>query len=205
MAITSLEKGWLEVNDKLCEIFGYPRDELVKLKWVDIAYPDDVKQERINFNQVLMGEIDGYSMDTRFIRKDGKIIYASVSVRAVRSKIAEIKLQESEKRIHLIADSLPPLISYIGQDHHFKFNNKRYEDWFKISRNEITGKHVKELLGQKGYDLIKNHLETALSGQRVVYETLMPYKYGQSRYIHLEFLPDIKPDKEVEGIFVLRS
>ena len=221
MAITSLEKGWLEVNDKLCEIFGYPRDELVKLKWVDIAYPDDVKQERINFNQVLMGEIDGYSMDTRFIRKDGKIIYASVSVRAVRNpgggidyfltlvqdiserKITEIKLQESEKRIHLITDSLPPLISYIGQDHHFKFNSKRYEDWFKISRNEITGKHVKELLGQKGYDLIKNYLEKALSGQRVVYETLMPYKYGQSRYVRGEFIPDIRPDKEVEGIFVL--
>jgi len=221
MAITSLDKGWLEVNDKLCEILGYPRDELVKLKWVDIACPDDVKQERINFNQVLMGEIDGYSMDTRFIRKDGTIIYASISVRAVcnpggeidyfltlvqdisERKIAEIKLQESEKRLHLIADSLPPLISYIDQKHYFQFNSKRYEDWFNISRNEITGRHVKELLGQKGYDLIKNNIETALSGQRVVYETFMPYKYGKSRYIRGEFVPDIRADKEVDGIFVL--
>ncbi len=144
-------------------------------------------------------------MSVRAVRNPGgEIDYFLTLVQDISErKIAEIKLQESEKRIHLIADSLPPLISYIGQDHHFKFNNKRYEDWFKISRNEITGKHVKELLGQKGYDLIKNYLEKALSGQRVVYETLMPYKYGQSRYIHLEFLPDIKPDKEVEGIFVL--
>jgi len=221
MAITSLGKGWLEVNDKLCEILGYPRDELVKLKWVDIACPDDVKQERVNFNQVLMGEIDGYAMDTRFIRKDGTIIYASISVRAVcnpggeidyfltlvqdisERKIAEIKLQESEKRLHLITDSVPPLISYIDKEHYFRFNSKRYEDWFKISRNEITGKHVKELLGQKSYDLMKNHLETALSGQRVDYETLMPYKYGENRYIRGEFVPDIRPDKEVVGVVAL--
>jgi len=85
MAITSLEKGWIEVNDRLCEIVGYSRDELTKLTWVEITHPDDIEANVDNFNRILAGEIDSYSMDKRFIRKDNKVIHASISVKCVRN------------------------------------------------------------------------------------------------------------------------
>lgn len=84
MAVTSLEKGWVDVNEKLCEILGYPREELIELSWAEITYPDDLKADEREFERVLSGEIEGYTMDKRFIRKDGIIIYASISANCIR-------------------------------------------------------------------------------------------------------------------------
>ncbi|KAF0103831.1 MAG: Multi-sensor signal transduction histidine kinase [bacterium] len=84
IAITSPEKGWLDANQRLCDILGYARDELIRLTWTEITYPDDVAGDVAQFERVLAGQSDGYSLDKRFIRKDGRVIYASISVRCVR-------------------------------------------------------------------------------------------------------------------------
>jgi len=84
MAITSLEKGWVQFNDRLCEIFGYPREEVASLTWAEITHPDDLDADIAQFNRALAGEIEGYSMDKRFIRKDGEIAHASISAKCVR-------------------------------------------------------------------------------------------------------------------------
>ena len=86
MATTSLEKGWIQINDRLCEILGYPQGELVKLTWADITHPDDLEADVTEFNRVLAGEIDGYALDKRFIRKDGEVIHASISAKCVRKE-----------------------------------------------------------------------------------------------------------------------
>ena len=83
-AITSVEKGWIEVNDRLCEIFGYPREELVTLTWTEITHPEDIERDVAQFNRIIDGISESYSLDKRFIRKDGSVIYASTSVCCVR-------------------------------------------------------------------------------------------------------------------------
>ncbi|MEQ9566629.1 MAG: PAS domain S-box protein [Pseudomonadales bacterium] len=91
MAITSLEsKVWVRVNDRLCEILGYPRDELKKLSWPDITHPDDLGADLSNFNKILAGESEGYRMDKRFVRPDKTIIYATIDVRVIRKSSGEI-------------------------------------------------------------------------------------------------------------------
>ena len=90
MAVTSLEKGWVHVNNRLCEILGYPREELTELTWAEITYPDDLAADEAQFNRVLAGEIEGYSMDKRFVRKGGEVIHASISARCVRKEGGEI-------------------------------------------------------------------------------------------------------------------
>ena len=90
MAVTSIEKGWIDVNDKLCEILGYTRDELMNLSWADITYPDDLEADVAEFERVLAGEIEGYSMDKRFQRKNGIVIYASISANCIRKEDGSI-------------------------------------------------------------------------------------------------------------------
>lgn len=84
IAITSPEKGWLEVNDKLCDFLGYSRQELREMTWEDLTHPDDLQSDLEQFNKVLAGETEGYLMDKRFIRKDGNVIHTSISIRCVR-------------------------------------------------------------------------------------------------------------------------
>ena len=84
IAITSLEKGWLDVNQRLCDLLAYPREELMALTWPDITYPDDLAGDLTEYERVLTGQTNGYSLDKRFVRKDGVVIYASIAVSCVR-------------------------------------------------------------------------------------------------------------------------
>lgn len=86
MAVTSPStKRWLEVNQTLCDIFGYPREELVEKSWAEITHPDDVDADVAEFDRVMRRESEGYKMDKRFIRKDGAVIYASIDVQCERN------------------------------------------------------------------------------------------------------------------------
>jgi PAS domain S-box-containing protein len=84
MAITSLEKEWLEVNGRLCDMLGYPCDELLRQTWADLTYPDDLAADEAQFERALAGEIDGYTLDKRFIHKQNRIIYTTISTRCFR-------------------------------------------------------------------------------------------------------------------------
>jgi PAS domain S-box-containing protein len=84
MAITSPEKGILEVNDKLCEILGYERGELLQKTWAELTHPDDLAGDIVIFNKVISGQIEGYSLDKRWLRKDGQIINGEISVKCLR-------------------------------------------------------------------------------------------------------------------------
>jgi len=86
MAITSPTKGNLEVNDEICAILGYERSELLRMTWAEMTHPDDLAVDLAHFNRVLAGEIDGYSLDKRWIRKDGQIIYTTISVKCLRRR-----------------------------------------------------------------------------------------------------------------------
>jgi len=84
LAITSLEKGWLEVNDALCETLGYTREELTRLTWTEMTYAEDMEPDLQQFNRMLAGEINSYAMDKRFIHKDGHLVYTRLAVSHVR-------------------------------------------------------------------------------------------------------------------------
>lgn len=85
MSITSpVTKRWHQVNDHLCDLLGYTREELLALTWVELTHPDDLAADIAEFNRVLKGENDAYQIDKRFIRKDGNVIQTTLNARAVR-------------------------------------------------------------------------------------------------------------------------
>ncbi len=84
MAITSPDKGFLEVNDRFCELLGYTRDELAELDWPSLTHPDDLAGDVREFNRLVAGEVQYYSVEKRFLRKDGGVVWSIISVGAVR-------------------------------------------------------------------------------------------------------------------------
>lgn len=85
MAITSPEtRRWLQVNDRLCEILGYPRDELLSKTWPELTPDGDLERNLALFDSLLAGERDGYRMEKRFRRKDGQFVHTEIDVKAVR-------------------------------------------------------------------------------------------------------------------------
>lgn len=84
MAITTPTKGWLQVNDKICEMLGYPRDELLRLNWAEMTYPEDLAVDVEQFERLLHGDIDSYILEKRFVRKDGSVVFTNLAVGCVR-------------------------------------------------------------------------------------------------------------------------
>jgi formate hydrogenlyase transcriptional activator len=84
MAMTSPTNEILEVNDEICRILGYERTELLQKTWPEMTYPDDLAADVAQFNRVLTGEFDRYTLDKRWIRKDGQIIDTIMSASCVR-------------------------------------------------------------------------------------------------------------------------
>lgn len=78
--------NWLSVNGKLCDILGYPREELLRLRVSDVTPPEDLPALTQSTRRLLKGEIGTISVEKRYIRKDGQIVWASVRVSPVRGK-----------------------------------------------------------------------------------------------------------------------
>jgi PAS domain S-box-containing protein len=94
------------------------------MTWAEMTYPDDLAADIENFKRIIAGEIDGYTMDKRWIRKDGRVIHSTISVKCLRSedgsvayfvallqditerKQAEDAVRESEERFRQLAENI---------------------------------------------------------------------------------------------------
>jgi len=83
-SITGRDRRILAVNDEYCRILGYSRAELLQKTWAELTHPEDLLENEEKFNRVMAGTADAYTVDKRFLRKDGQIIHGTVSARCVR-------------------------------------------------------------------------------------------------------------------------
>jgi PAS domain S-box-containing protein len=82
------------VNPKAEEILGRSKEEIIALGWEKITHPDDVEEDLENFKRLLAGEINSYSMDKRYIRPDGSIVWVNIVV-------AKIDLHDNSRFNHI--------------------------------------------------------------------------------------------------------
>jgi PAS domain S-box-containing protein len=124
MAAVTVDGQWLEINDRLCEILGYPKDDLLRKTWKDLSHPDDLKSALSNFQRLISGEVDHYIIDKRYVRKDGSTVYTTIAVQAFHredgaidcvvglmeditaKKQAENALQQSHDELQAIYDGM---------------------------------------------------------------------------------------------------
>jgi PAS domain S-box-containing protein len=124
IAHVSPEGRWLRVNQKLCEITGYPREELLTKTFADITYPADIEPDWEKASQLLRREVTSYASEKRYIHQNGSIIWANLTVSLVCSargepqyfisvieditkrKEAEFALRDSEEHLRRVLDSL---------------------------------------------------------------------------------------------------
>jgi PAS domain S-box-containing protein len=86
MALVGDDFRLSEVNDAFCELTGYSAEELAGLTFADITHPDDVDADLRLARRVFAGEVRSYSIDKRYIRKDGEVIWIALSVSVIRDQ-----------------------------------------------------------------------------------------------------------------------
>jgi len=183
MAVTSPRtKQWLRVNDRLCEILGYPREELTLKSWADLTHPDDLDADVAEFEKVMHGESEGYKMDKRFIRGDGAIIYATIDVKCVRTDRGEVdffvatiqditdrviaakELEESEARYRLVSENGSDVIwLYDLASNRFSYVSPSVERLRGFAVEEVLSQSMSEALTDESYSLIERQFPRRLA------------------------------------------
>ena len=118
IAHVGIDGRWLRVNQTLCTIVGYPRNELLQMSYQDITHPDDLAPDLAHVQKLLAGHEESYQMQKRYLPKSGGFVWAELTVSLVRAadgvpdyfisvvediserKAAEAKLQRSERNYH---------------------------------------------------------------------------------------------------------
>ncbi|MEG4322543.1 MULTISPECIES: PAS domain S-box protein [unclassified Microcoleus] len=150
--------NWIEVNDALCNLLGYERDELVQKHWLELTHPEDFKANCEKFSQMLAGTIDGYISDKRWLKKDGEIVHTRVSLRCIRGldgsieRMIEVvldvsdryryeaKLKASEEFLNHTINATPDPIFVKDEQHRWIILNDAVCQFVGKSRDELLGK-----------------------------------------------------------------
>lgn len=86
MALVGLDGTFLEVNDQLGRVVGRTPEDLRALTFHDITHPDDLDADLAYVQQLLDGEIERYTMEKRYLRADGAVIWVLLSGSLVRDE-----------------------------------------------------------------------------------------------------------------------
>jgi PAS domain S-box-containing protein len=81
--IESCKGKFLQVNPKICEIVQYTAEEMEKKQFLSITHPDDIAEDLKKLELLFTGQINSFKREKRYIRKDGSIVWVSITAVAL--------------------------------------------------------------------------------------------------------------------------
>ena len=83
---------FLRLNQRFCDIVGYSHDEMLERTFQDITHPDDLETDLEQLQRLLTGRTKSYSLEKRYFRKDGEIVWVNLTVSLLRDAIGRARL-----------------------------------------------------------------------------------------------------------------
>ena len=93
IAHIGLDRQFIRVNRRVCEIFGYAENELIGRTGRDFSHPDDVDVVNAQRERLHAGEINHVHVEKRYVRKDGGIVWVNVTVAVARGPHGEAQYE----------------------------------------------------------------------------------------------------------------
>ena len=89
MCYSDLQGYFLRANQKLCDVTGYTNTELLNMSFKEITHPDDLEIDMSYVSDLIVGNIDTYTLEKRYIRKDKTVVWVQITVSLVRDNLDE--------------------------------------------------------------------------------------------------------------------
>jgi PAS domain S-box-containing protein len=184
LAHVDLDGRWIRVNDGLCEILGASREELLGRTFAEVTHPDDIAVDLALTAQLLDGSRDRYTLEKRYVRADGSIVWAELQASVVRDaagsaryfvaairdvtqrREAESTIRRQLAEIETIYRSTPIGLAVLDTNLRFVRINERLA--------EMNGLPVEAHIGRTIREVVPAVADDAEPGLRQVLETGEP-------------------------------
>lgn len=152
---------------------------------------------------------DGPWMQHQVVPLDDGVVLSSRDVSAARQREQDIlaaqrALADSEQRLRAITDNLPVLITYVDRDERLSFANETARDWYGLDPERVVGMPLRDVVGEGPYEQRRAPLQRALAGERVQFALVGEWR-GHQRHLQSTYVPDIRPDGSIPGVYGLSA
>ncbi len=209
----------LDVNGATERILGYRREELLGNPCAPFTHPDDHRAEEPLLAAVLDGESDGYTMEKRYVRKDGEHVWARLELRSMgdeegkpRRLLALIDDISEERRldeqVRTILECITDGFVAIDRDWRYTYVNARAGELLGRTAAELVGKNIWEEFPDGVDEPFHRAYEEAMNERATVFfeEHYEPWDrwfenrvYGSSNGIAIYFT-EVTERKRIEEI-----
>ena len=192
-AIVGLDKCFVKINKAFCDFLGYPEKEILGKTIADFTFPEDIALGMKDVKRIVKGEIEFSTVQKRYLRKDGSIVWGELTISIVRddknkplyflpiiqditvSYKAAKALKESEARFQQLIKNSFDMIVLIDSNGIQNFVSKSCE--------KILGYQQKELIG---IPIIKQmiHPEDQKSTIKSFFDIVKNNSHGGIQYRH---------------------
>jgi PAS domain S-box-containing protein len=192
----------LEVNERLAEIVGRSREELITIGWETVTHPDDLAPELDFVAQTKSGARSGFQMDKRYVRPDGSIVWGHITVAATAVKVdgheyhlatveditdrkrSEAALRESEERFHLAFDNANTGMCLLDLRGRLLQVNDKMSEIFGYSRVELQQMTAEDLTHPEDVEITRQVIGRSLMGDGDSQTIEKRFRHRQGHAIH---------------------
>jgi PAS domain S-box-containing protein len=185
IAHTAPDGHWLRFNDALCRITGYSRAELEATSFPAITHPDDLAEGAALTAQLAAGEIPAFSIEKRYLRKDGTIVWVNLTVSLHRirlpheesyfiamiqditaSKKAEEGRREAEALFRTLTEGMPSMAWVRSRDGFYEYLNPQWHAYTGWTAADLATRGHFELIHPEDLPVMKKlHQDSIASGE----------------------------------------
>ncbi len=204
----------IDVNTAGCQMSGYTKTELQKLKFEDVIPPEDLACNPLRITMMAKGQ--SITNERRLICKDGTLIDVEISAQklldgryqlfvrniAERKKTAE-KLIEKEKKLQQVLSSSVDNFYVVDVNYTVILINKVAERNLEIAWGKPVkqGTNLLDIIPEHGEEPIKESFEKAFAGESIEYEIKL-INPGLPSWVMVRFTPVYDESKTVNGVSV---
>ena len=187
----------LQVNGKLCEILGYTQDELLGLRFQDITHPEDLRRDLLKLESMLSGTLPTYQVEKRYIRKDGRIVWISLTTSLSRRedgspehfisvmqdiqarKDAELAAEVTQHQYQALFEQMPEGILLINRDLRVISCNREAQLQLEYSEAELCQLHVWDIEADEDAERVQQHAQKMRDTGKDEFESHYRTRSGQ--------------------------
>jgi len=204
IAHVSPEGEFLKINRSFCEITGYCAGEMIGNTFQSITHPDDLQKDMDQVQQLLEGKMNTYSLEKRYLHKQGHTVWVSLTVTIIRNESEEpeyfisivkdiTKQKKAENERDRFFDLSGDLITISGFDGYFKHLNPAWEELMGYKISELKERPFSSFIHPD--DLAKTSAEVKKLSQgikSIQFENRYITKEGAVRHFSWKATPQVE-------------